>query len=83
MYFYFDDAIKEFHVPKEIFKLISRKELVCIDKVSYECTKIYSHNVSLYFHNDELATITDNSVVQKVFMNLDDAVKCLFTPTNL
>ena len=82
MYFYFDEAVKDFQVPKEIFKLIDRDEFVCIDKVSYDCTKICSYNVSLYFQNDKLAVITDNSVVKKVFMNVDDAIQCLFASTN-
>ena len=83
MYYYFDDAIKRFQFTNSVFKLIGENDLVCVDELSHECTKISNYKYSLYFNNHKLEMITsDISNPKKVFTNLEDAVQVLFTSTN-
>lgn len=84
MYPYFDDAIKHFQHSNKVYKLIKIDEPVCVSDLSQECTKISNYKYSLYFQNKKLEMITaDTYTPKKVFTTLDDAVKVLFTTTNL
>jgi hypothetical protein len=84
MYFSFENAMKGYTSPLNIHKLIGDHERVCIENVSHEYTKIYSIKYSMYFQKNKMVLITKNDEqIKSVFINVDDAIKCLFTSSNL
>lgn len=85
MYFSFHKAIEGLSLPSSIYKIVGYEDNVIVDNLTDNYIKIHNSKYSMYFQNNKLVLITKYSSnnMKEVFLNVDDAIKILFAPTNL